>query len=192
MEHYACGESALRCSAISLAIAALLALGALPCRSASAEEAPATQAAGAAQVRPPASAPAAATAPTSMPARGLLSHTRPAGPVTLRPQGGISGSEAIWRMLASMLVITVLGLLCYVMVKRVMPRIVRPGGRTVRVLETACLERGQRVHVLSVGTEKYLVASGRAGVTVLANVTQALCGDDRPPARTSGGSTQAT
>lgn len=192
MEHYACGESARRYGALPLAAAALLALGALPCRSASAQESPATQAAGAAQVRPPASAPAPATAPTSMPARGLLSHSRPAAPVTLRPQGGIGGSEAIWRMLASMVVIIVLGLLCYVMVKRVMPRIVRPGGRTVRVLETACLERGQRVHVLSVGTEKYLVASGRAGVTVLANVTQALSGGDQAPARTAGGGTQKT
>jgi flagellar biogenesis protein FliO len=110
----------------------------------------------------------------------------------LLSSGGISGSEALWRMLASMVVIIVLGLLCYVMVKRVMPRIARPGGRTVRVLETACLERGQRVHVLSVGTEKYLVASGRSGVTVLANVTQALGGDNRPAERTSGGDTKST
>ena len=186
MDHSACGDFALRGRAIPLAVAALLGMATVPTGPALAQESPATQTTKAAETRP------AASAPASMPNRGLLGRGRSGEPTTLRPPGGIVGSEAIWRMLASMLVIIVLGLLCYVMVKRVMPRIARPGGRNMRVLETTCLDRGQRITLLGVGTEKYLVASGRQGVTMLANVTQALCGNDQPAGRTSGGSTQAT
>ena len=91
-----------------------------------------------------------------------------------------------------MLVITVLGIACYVVIKRVVPRLARPAGRNVRVLETACLDRDKRIHVLGVGTEKFLVASGRGGVTMLADVTRALAGEERAsreersPAETPG------
>ncbi len=47
------------------------------------------------------------------------------------------------------------------------------GGRTVRVLETASLGKGKAVHLVQVGTRRYLLGAGAEEVRLLGDVTEA-------------------
>jgi flagellar biogenesis protein FliO len=56
-----------------------------------------------------------------------------------------------------------------------------PTGKNVRVLETVHLGSRKTVHLLRVGSRKYLVGSSRERISLLADVTEAAA-DETPPA----------
>jgi len=93
----------------------------------------------------------------------------------------------VWQMLATTLVILVLGGLAIFLVKRVLPKIARTTGRRISVLETAYLGPRRAVHLLQVGSRKLLVASSPEGVRKLDDVTGAFGADYAEVARQVGG-----
>lgn len=115
-------------------------------------------------------APAAASQPATAPA-GL--PVRSGTPLAFRE----NSSGAAWTMVSSVLVVLMLGVACWVLLKKVMPKM-RPGGaRNITVLETAFLGPGKSVHIVKVGREKYLLGATKDGLSMLACVTGALDGD---------------
>ncbi len=131
----------------------------------------------------PASKPAAATAP----AVGQAQETKLAwvrgGQADKDGLGPLaeSGRGAMWRMLAYMLVIVVLGVATLVVIKRVLPRIGVgvPSGKRISTLETAHLGPRKTVYLLQIGAQKILIGSSREGLSMLADVTKAF---DEPQA----------
>ncbi len=67
--------------------------------------------------------------------------------------------------------VLLLGLACYVVMRKLLPRMIRPGGRNIQVVETAYLGPQRSVHLLRVGGQTYLVASSRDRVSLLAKVS---------------------
>lgn len=135
------------------------------------------------------SAPEAAT-PASKAATTLGAATFPAktsSPLMLREPGG----SVAWQMVSSVLVVLMLGVACFVLVKKVLPKVRSGGGRNLSVLETAYLGPSKAVHLLKVGREKYLVGSGKDGVSMLACVTGALEGDFRDALKQAAGKADA-
>ncbi len=107
-----------------------------------------------------------ATAPAALPAKS-------ATPLVFRE----NSSGAAWQMVSSVLVVLMLGVACWVLLKKVMPKM-RPGAaRNITVVETAFLGPGKSVHIVKVGREKYLLGATKEGLSMLARVTDALDGD---------------
>lgn len=85
-----------------------------------------------------------------------------------------STSDKLRQMLAMIVVITILGGICWVVCKKFMPRLKGPAGvkgRAVKILETTYIAPRQPVHLLQVGGKKLLIAGGRDGLKMLADVT---------------------
>jgi flagellar biogenesis protein FliO len=105
----------------------------------------------------------------------VLAETRPAVMRTLRDSGpgtlkqGPAGDLA-WRLTSSAAVVLVLGAVCFVVMRKVIPRINTRGGRNIRIVETAHLGPQKMVHLLKVGGRTYLVASTRDRVSLLAEL----------------------
>ncbi len=96
------------------------------------------------------------------------------------PEGFPSGGDTtgmMWQMLASVLGILVIGVLAIVVIKKLLPRLARSGGKRISVLETAHLGPGKHIHLLQVGVRKVLVGSSRDGVTKIGDVTDAFAPD---------------
>ena len=76
-----------------------------------------------------------------------------------------------WKLVASILVILVLGAIGMVVVRRVLPAMkIRPGG-SIKVVETAYLTPRKVLHLVSVGSQTFLVGGNRDGVTVITEVS---------------------
>jgi len=101
------------------------------------------------------------------------------------------GTGAMWRMLAYMLVIVVLGAAAIVVVKKVLPRIGAgpTGAKQISVVETLYLAPRKTVVLLQVGSRKILVAHSRDRLSVLADVTDAFehAGEEHSDAESAGG-----
>lgn len=101
--------------------------------------------------------------------------TKPAALRGLR-DGGIetlkrSPTENIaWQLISSALIVLLLGIACYVIMRKVMPRIQRHVGRNIQILETAHLGPQKMVHLLKVGQDTYLIASTKDRVSLLAEI----------------------
>lgn len=83
-----------------------------------------------------------------------------------------------WALLASLLVVLGLGVLVYLVVKRLLPKLGVKVGRRVRVLETSYLGPRKAVHLLQVGSQRFLIGSTRETITMLSEVTLAFLEDD--------------
>lgn len=120
------------------------------------------------------------TQPASSPATTAPTTLKPYKSIGESPQGlkGSPTSDMLWNMLASVVIILVLGGACLFLIKRVLPRINRPSGRTVRVLETSYLGPQKMIHLVHVGSRKFLLASSKDTISVIADVTAALETDD--------------
>jgi len=96
------------------------------------------------------------------------------------------GTGAMWRMLAYMLVIVVLGAAAIVVVKKVLPRLGTgaTGAKRISVVETLYLAPRKTVVLLKIGSRKILVANTRDRLSVLADVTGAFegAGEEHPDA----------
>jgi len=74
------------------------------------------------------------------------------------------------QMLASVLLIAVVGVVGYVVAKRVLPRLRRQGAGRLAVEETVHLGPGKSVHLMRVGARTFLVASTKDSVSLLSEV----------------------
>ncbi len=109
--------------------------------------------------------PASATTTTSAPAvfkPGLPEVT------------GYDTTGLLWQMLAATVVILVLGILAFVVVKRLLPKIGRTAGKRISVLETVYLQPKKALHLIQVGSRKLLIASSPEGLVRLDDVTDAF------------------
>ncbi len=128
----------------------------------------------------PQTRPAEASAP---PARG--------GRLELPDRPGAITSDLFYRTLAYTLVILVLGGLALFLVKRVLPKVAAHAGKRVSVLETVYLGPRKTLHLLQVGSRRFLVAAGREQVRMLAEVTSAFAEPDDPPSAPQSGPDRA-
>lgn len=134
---------------------------------AAATTAPATVAAG------PARTPATATsAPTTGPAdksavKLPLRSDRNQGLPTLpdSSSGGMLGKTAAYAI-----VILLLGAAGMVLAKRYLPRLQPTGGGRIRVVDSAYLGPRKQLHVVQVGSQRFLVASCRDSVTMISEL----------------------
>lgn len=88
---------------------------------------------------------------------------------------GRAEPRSVWlQLLASMLVVAILGGIAWVVVRKVLPRVgVGPAaGRRVKVGESLYVGPRRRVLLLEVGRRSLLVADTPAGLTFLADVTE--------------------
>ncbi len=88
-----------------------------------------------------------------------------------------AGPNMLWQILASVLVILVLGPVALFFAKRILPRMRISPGKKVSVLETTHIGPRKTLHILQVGSRKLLVTNTREGISLLADVTDAL---DKP------------
>jgi hypothetical protein len=75
-------------------------------------------------------------------------------------------------MLAAVIVILVLGGLGLFLVKRVLPRIGRPTGKNVSILESVYLGPRKAVHLLQADGRRFLVGCSRDEISMLAELTR--------------------
>jgi flagellar biogenesis protein FliO len=120
--------------------------------------------------------PASRSAPTSAPGSGFLGSGQPR-PLVTKPEGSTAGMT--WALLASLLVVLVLGALVFVVFKRLLPRLGVKVGRRIRVLETSYLGSRKAVHLLQVGSQRFLIGSTRDRITMLSEVTLAFLEDEQ-------------
>jgi len=80
----------------------------------------------------------------------------------------------MWTMLASVVVILVLGAVALVMTKKYLPRLRAGSGREMAVLETVHLAPRVTVHVVQVGPKRFMLGATRERVSMLAELGQAF------------------
>ena len=123
----------------------------------------------------PAGSTTQATAATSRPAAGgqadpgsqPLWYKQGESPRLLRDDA----SKVLWKMLASALVILVVGAAALIVTRRLLPRLRAAGGRKISVLETAHIGPRRAVHLVQVGRRQFLLGSTREGIGMLSEVT---------------------
>ncbi len=113
-----------------------------------------------------------ATGPHDLPARRL------------GPRHEFDPSSLMGQSLAAVLIILVLGGIALYVVKRVLPRLGIAQGRRVQVIETVYLAPRASLHVVQALGRTLLVASGKEGLSLLADLT------DWPEAESPGGSAE--
>ncbi len=120
-------------------------------------------------------APAAGTnAPASRPADSALSQ-KEISPLLEGESTGLG-----WRVLASVVVILVLGAAAFVVLRKLSPRIGIRRGRELAIVETIYVGPKRAVHLLQVGNRRFLLGSQREGVSMLAEVTEPLAAEPGP------------
>ncbi len=88
-----------------------------------------------------------------------------------------TNSRVLMRMLVYVLIILVLGALAIVIArKKWISRLVRKAGRSkeVALVETSYLGPGRTIHLVEVGTRRFLLASTSQSISMLAEVTKAF------------------
>ncbi|MBN1943962.1 MAG: flagellar biosynthetic protein FliO [Phycisphaerae bacterium] len=91
-----------------------------------------------------------------------------------RKDAGPDTSALLRQMLALVVIILVLGVGGWLVLKKVLPRLRMAGvsrAREISVLETAFLPSRQAVYLVQVGAKKLLLAGGREGPKLVADVT---------------------
>jgi len=128
-----------------------------------------------------------ASQPATQPAPAPTTATRPALfqdegiPLRTAPPSGLW-----WQMLASVLVVLVLGAAGLILVKKVLPKVSRASGKKIVIEETIYLAPRQAVHLLRVAGQTFLVASTRESVTLLGELFSATEPGVQPPGGASG------
>lgn len=92
-----------------------------------------------------------------------------------------------YQILAYAVVILALGGVGLLVAKKVLPKIVSRAGKSVSILETVHLGPKKTLHLLQVGTQRFLVAGSRDQVSLLGEVTSAFREEDAPAAAPAGG-----
>ena len=132
----------------------------------------------------PATAPA--TQPATQPAAGAgqplpLPEDNGQEPLPTMPEG----PGPWWHMLASVIVILVLGGVALVVIKKFIPRLAVSTGKKISVLETIYLGPRLSVHLVDVAGQRFLLASTRDCISMLAEVAGAVGEDAEGQGETS-------
>jgi flagellar biogenesis protein FliO len=98
--------------------------------------------------------------------------TRPGTPLDI--QAGQSGRGLAYKMIAYTLLILVLGGVALVVSRRWLPKLTRSTGKSISVLETVYLGPRKSLHLLQVGSQRFLVAGSRENLSMLGEVTGAF------------------
>jgi flagellar biogenesis protein FliO len=96
--------------------------------------------------------------------------------LSYNPESGI-----YYRMMLAVLIVVVLGAAAIYVSKKLLPRITNLPGKEIRVAETVHLGPKKAVHVLEVGTRRFLIGSTSESVTKLADITgdsASVCAQD--------------
>jgi len=125
--------------------------------------------------------------PTSGRSPGLLGRKSPKGKgFKLGREPGDGAGELLLQMMAYVVVILALGGVALFLIKRVLPRLRSgQGNKNIAVLETVYLGPKRPVHLLQVGSERFLVAGSRDGIALLGKVTSAFSEESEPDATTT-------
>ncbi len=89
------------------------------------------------------------------------------------PLAGLGTSEAIskiYQMLAWVLIILIIGVVAFVVVKKFLPRIGKAAGGQLSVSQTIYLSPKQAVHLLKADTQRFLIATSKDSVCLLAEL----------------------
>ena len=98
------------------------------------------------------------------------------------PAKGVDPADLLWQMLAYVLLILVLGAVALVVVKKVLPRLRTTTGKSISVVETVYLAPRQTLHLLQVGGRRLLVGCTREGISMLADLGEAVPDEPSAPA----------
>ncbi len=82
--------------------------------------------------------------------------------------------ELFYKMMASVILIVILGGAAMYVSKKFLPRIVSQSGKNIHILETTYLGPRKTMHLLKVGEKKLLIGSTSDSIAMLADVTDAL------------------
>jgi flagellar biogenesis protein FliO len=88
-------------------------------------------------------------------------------------RGGLGNGELFLKMMLSVGLVLGLGGAALYLSKRVLPRMVQPGGKEIHLLETARLGPRQALHLVEVGGRRLLLASTSERVTMLTSLNEA-------------------
>ncbi|OHB57542.1 MAG: hypothetical protein A2Y07_02555 [Planctomycetes bacterium GWF2_50_10] len=83
-------------------------------------------------------------------------------------------SEALTKLLAAIIIVLVVGSVAIWASKKYLPKIAAAKGKNIKLLETVTLAPQRQVHIIEVGTQKFLIGSSADSVRMLADVTLAL------------------
>jgi flagellar biogenesis protein FliO len=91
-------------------------------------------------------------------------------------------SGIYYRMMLAVLIVVVLGGAAIYTSKKLLPKISNLPGKEIRVVETVYLGPKKAVHVLEVGSRRFLIGSTSENVTKLADITSELADFSVPDA----------
>jgi len=79
------------------------------------------------------------------------------------------------KTIIAVVVVVSLGVAAIYFSKRFLPRIANLPGKQIRIVETAHLGPRKTVHLVKIGNQRLLIGSTNENITMLADVTEALC-----------------
>jgi len=83
---------------------------------------------------------------------------------------GLENGGLLLRMLLSVGIVIVLGVVALYLSKTVLPRMAHPAGREIRVVETTYLGPRKALHLVEVGGQRLLIGSTGESITMLTSV----------------------
>ena len=89
------------------------------------------------------------------------------------PGAGLGSGGLFFRMMLSVVLVVGLGGVALYLSKRVLPRVVQPGGREIHILETTGLGPRKALHLVEVGGQRLLIASTHDRITMLTPLSEA-------------------
>jgi flagellar biogenesis protein FliO len=111
--------------------------------------------------------------------RARAESPKPAAPSwaqdpNLQLSSATSTSDALKRLVISVVVVVVVGSVAIWASKKYLPRISAVKGKNMRVLDTVQLAPNRALHIVEVGSQKFLIGSSVDSVRMLADVTLSL------------------
>lgn len=88
-----------------------------------------------------------------------------------RSGNGHTASATLWRLLAYVVVILVLGAAALIVTKKFLPRLRSAGGREMTVVETVHLGPRTTVHLVEVASRRFMLGATRDRVSMLAELS---------------------
>lgn len=136
----------------------------------------------------PATASAPASSPASAPA-SAASQAATSEPVILMPNlagkgsasGGDDQGKLLWEMASRLIIVLALAVAAILVVKKLLPRLGRAPAsskKRVRIIETTYLGPKKVLHVVEVGSKRYLLAGCGDQVRFMTDVSEAFRDED--------------
>jgi len=86
--------------------------------------------------------------------------------------------ELVSKMVIAVLLVAGFGAAAIYVSRKFLPRIANLPGKEIRILETVHLGARKTVHLVKIGQQRFLIGSTNENITMLANVTDAVCETD--------------